>query len=112
MSERANITIEQGADFAATVDLKDDNGDIIWLQGYYANAAMKKWYTSTTIAAVFGTNINVASGEVTISLPANTTGQIKSGRYVYDVYITSSTSNTVQRIMEGIATVTPGVSYK
>ena len=40
---------------------------------------------------------------------STTSSNIKAGRYVYDVKITSP-GNTVTRVIEGILTVTPKVS--
>jgi hypothetical protein len=110
MATKANLVIDQGTTFSTTLSLTDDNGDILNLNGYYANSQMRKWYTSLSPTATFTTSINVSSGEVTLSLPANTTSNIIAGRYVYDVEITEQSTNTVSRIVEGIVTVTPQVT--
>jgi PKD repeat protein len=110
MATKANLVIDQGTTFSSTLSLKDDIGDILNLNGYYANSQMRKWYTSTSATATFTTSINVSSGEITLSLSANTTSNITSGRYVYDVEITEQSTNTVSRIVEGIVTVTPQVT--
>ena len=44
-----------------------------------------------------------------LTLNANQTSNIVSGRYVYDIELTDA-SNSVSRIVEGIVTVTPQVT--
>lgn len=108
MSTKANLVIDQGSTFSADLTLKDENGDPLALSGYTANSQMRKWYTSSNATAVFTTSINTFSAVITLSLTANQTGLITSGRYVYDVEIDDGV--TTSRIVEGIVTVTPQVT--
>jgi hypothetical protein len=108
MATKANLVIDQGATFLVELDLKDENGDILVLSGYTANSQIRKWYTSSNATASFTTSINVVSGAVSLSLSANQTSSLTSGRYVYDVEIQNGSS--VTRIVEGIVTVTPQVT--
>lgn len=108
MATKANLVIDQGSTYSVTLDLTDENGDVIDLNGYVANSQIRKWYTSSTPAATFTTSINAASGELTLSLNANQTSNLVAGRYVYDVEITQS--NIISRIVEGIVTITPQVT--
>lgn len=109
MATKANLIIDQGTTFSVELDLTDDNGDILLLEGYTANAQMRKWYTSSN-STVFFTSINSNTGQISLSLTANQTGLLTAGRYVYDVEITDNTSNSVSRVVEGIVTVTPQVT--
>jgi hypothetical protein len=78
--------------------------------GYSVNANIKKSYYSVNNTATFTSTINdAANGNVTISISSGTSSNIKAGRYVYDVKITSPAS-VVTRVIEGILTVTPKVS--
>lgn len=108
MAIKANIVIDQGADFATTINLTDEDGDIIDLTDFTGAAQMRKHYTSVT-AYEFTVNISEASGEVTLSMTANTTDNIPAGRYVYDCELTDD-NGVKSRIVEGIVTVTPGVT--
>jgi hypothetical protein len=108
MASKANLVIDQGATFSTDLTLEDDNGDLISLVGYTANSQIRKWYTSSNAAATFTTSINTTSAVITLSLTANQTGDLTSGRYVYDVEISSGA--TVSRVVEGIVTVTPQVT--
>lgn len=111
MATKANITIDQGSSFTTQIDLTDENDDPIELAAYTANAQIRRWYTSTNAAAIFttSTGTNTAAGIITLSLTANQTANLEYGRYVYDVNVTDA-SNTTTRIVEGIVTVTPGVT--
>jgi hypothetical protein len=108
MSIKANIVIDQGADYEVTIDITDDNGDIVVLTGYTGAAQMRKHYTSLT-AYNFAVSISPLIGAVTISMPAATSANIASGRYVWDCELTSS-ANVVSRIVEGTVTITPQVT--
>lgn len=109
MATKANLVIDQGTTFSVELDLSDENGDILNLNGYSANAQMRKWYTSSNSLA-FSTSININTGQVTLSLTANQTGSLTAGRYVYDVELTENSSNSISRVVEGIVTVTPQVT--
>lgn len=108
MALKANIVIDQGTDFSTSINVTNDDGDIVDLTGYTAAAQMRKHYTSAN-AYNFTTSISAGQGIVTISMTANTTAAITAGRYVYDCELTSS-SNAVTRLVEGIVTVTPQVT--
>ena len=108
MATKANLVIDQGSTFSTDLTLLDEYGDGITLIGYAANSQIRKWYTSATPAATFTTNINTTSSVITLSLSANQTSNLVSGRYVYDVEISDGSS--VSRIVEGIITITPQVT--
>jgi len=109
MATKANLVIDQGTTYSATLNLTDENGDPLNLNGFTANSQIRKWYTSSNSVA-FTTSINVSSGEITLFLTSNQTSNLASGRYVYDVEITETSTNAISRIVEGIVTVTPEVT--
>lgn len=110
MAAKANIVIDQGADFSTTLTVTDDNGNAVDLTGYSANGHIRKHYTSTT-ATVLDCSFSAprSDGQITISLGRSTSSDMEAGRYVYDVEITSS-ANTRSRLIEGICTITPEVT--
>ena len=108
MASKANLVIDQGSTFSTDLSLSDENGDGLVLNGYTANSQIRRWYTSTNAAATFTTSINTVSSVITLTLTANQTSNLVSGRYVYDVEITDGVE--VSRIVEGIVTVTPQVT--
>ena len=110
MAVKANIVIDQGSDFSSTITVTDDAGNAVDLTGYTASGQVRKHYTSSTaydFTISFGTPRT--DGTVTLSMGRDVTANLESGRYVYDVEITSA-ANTRSRLVEGIATVTPEVT--
>ena len=108
MGSKVNLVIDQGTTFETTVTLRDDAGDILDLTGYSATGQIRKHYTSSNSTS-FSITLGGANGTVTLAMSANTTANVVAGRYVYDVELTTASSQ-VSRIMEGIVTVTPQVT--
>jgi hypothetical protein len=108
MATKANLTIDQGATFNTVITLTDSDGDAIDLTGYSGASQMRKHYTSST-AYEFDVALGGASGTITLSMSANTTASIASGRYLYDVELTDTTDQ-VSRVFEGIVTVNPNIT--
>jgi len=108
MATKANLVIDQGSTFTTDLTMTDEYGNALLLNGYTANSQMRRWYTSSNATATFTTSINASAGVITLSLTANQTSNITSGRYVYDVEINDGA--VVSRIVEGIVTVTPQVT--
>lgn len=108
MATKANLKIDQGADFATSITLTDDDGTVLNLTGYTGESHIRKYYTSTTHKS-FTVSVGANTGVVELELDANTSNNMEFGRYVYDVELTAS-DGTVSRIMEGIVTITPGVT--
>jgi hypothetical protein len=108
MALKANIVIDQGTSFSTSIDVTDEDGNIVNLAGFTGAAQLRKHYTSTAQTA-FTVSITAAAGVVALSLSANATNNIAAGRYVYDCELTDS-AGTVSRLVEGIVTVTPGVT--
>lgn len=109
MAVYANLTIDQGTDFRSTITVEDSVDGIVNLTGYTAVGQVRKTYNSTT-SYDFTTQINNPTlGELIIILPNTITANMKPGRYVYDVEITSPTG-TVTRVVEGQVEITPRVT--
>ena len=110
MAIKANIVIDQGTDFSSAIDLVDADGVIFDLTGYTAAAQMRKNYTSSA-ATTFTTAIPVpATGVINLTLSNTNTGALEPGRYLYDVEITQTGSGNITRVVEGVETVTPGMT--
>lgn len=79
------------------------------LTSYTVNAQIRKNYSSST-ATTFGTTITSATdGIIELTLTDVVTGALEEGRYVWDLVITGGDTKK-KRIVEGIATVRPGVA--
>lgn len=108
MAIKANITVDQGADYSTTIEIKDDNGVAINITGYSANAMIRKTFSSSNSLS-FQTTIDALNGRVTLSLPASNTYPLTAGRYMYDLIMTDPAARKT-RVVEGILTITPGVT--
>ena len=108
MAIKTNIVIDQGTTFQTSINVTDSEEVAVDLTGYSASAQMRKHYTSSN-AFSFTTSISPSLGIVTLSMTANVTNTIAPGRYMYDCELTD-TNGAVTRLVEGIVTVTPGVT--
>ena len=109
MAIKANLVIDQGTTFSAAVDVASADGSPYNLTNHTVAAQMRKNYASST-ATTFSTSHNGVGGQITLSIPSTTTATIEPGRYLYDVEITSGSGDSVTRVVEGIVTVTPGMT--
>lgn len=108
MAIKANLIIDQGVDYSTSITLTDDDGSIIDLTGYTAEAQLRKTYTSLS-AVNFVVSITASLGVVTLSMTSNVSSNIVPGRFVYDVLLRNA-QGIKSRIVEGIVTVTPRVT--
>jgi Ethanolamine utilization protein EutJ (predicted chaperonin) len=108
MAIKANLVIDQGTSFSAVIDVTDTGNAVYNLTGYTVAAQMRKNYSSST-AVTFSSSHNSSGGQITLLLTAANTISLEPGRYLYDVEITSA-GGTVTRVVEGVATVTPGMT--
>lgn len=107
MAAKVNVVMDQGATFTTSYTILDVNDQPIDFSTYTANSQMRKTYTSAN-AYTFTVNL-YSNGVVALSMNAANTNAIVAGRYVYDVEVEDLNGNR-SRIVEGIVTVTPGVT--
>lgn len=107
----AELTLDQGSTFLATIGLRNDDGTVINVAGYTFTSQMRKSYYSTNPTANIGITITDGpNGNITLAIDSANTANIKAGRYLYDIKMLDSGGNTTIRIVEGIMTVTPQVT--
>lgn len=111
MTGYVELFIDQGSTFNSIIHLTDDNTNSpINVSGYTANSQIRRSYYSANISAnITCTFSNTANGELTLSMTAAETANIKAGRYVFDVKTTDQ-YNTVSRILEGTINILPQVT--
>jgi hypothetical protein len=89
----SNIVIEQGFDFDTTFQLEDTaTATLLNLTGY-------------TVESI----TDATKGKVQISMASTITADLKPGRYVYDVKLTTS-GGAISKPVEGAALVRAGVT--
>lgn len=117
MADYEDFSIDQGADVAIELHLKEPDGSVKDLSGFTVLAMMKRTYNSGADDTVeFACSIEdpASSGVVILGLTnAQTDNLNTSGRYVYDVelHFTDEDENTIiERILEGKIKVNPSVT--
>ena len=110
MATIANLQIDQGANFATTVNLTNLDSTDFNLTGYTVASQMARTYTSATKTTITAAINNAATGEIALSLTNTQTSALNSGRYVYDVEITQTSGGAKTRVIEGQITVHPQVT--
>lgn len=106
----AELTIDQGTTFTASIDLaQDDETAINVASSTFTSQIRKSYYSSNPTANLTVSILDASNGKISLSLTASQTANIKAGRYLYDVKMVDS-SNTTLRLIEGIVTVTPQIS--
>lgn len=115
MAQYEEFIIDQGSDLALELHLINNNGSVKNLKNYSVAAKLKKTYTSDSSDTTTFTSVvtDATSGIVTLELTNTQTGALKKGRYVYDVeisFVDSSANTIIERVLEGVAIVTPSVT--
>lgn len=110
MAAIQNLVIDQGTTFVANIRYLDSDKAAINISGFDARSQMRKSYTSANAYTLTANVTDGAGGNVTISMTADETANVQSGRYVYDVEVYEANTGTVYRIVEGQITVYPEVT--
>ena len=108
MAAYSELNIEQYSTFNTTINVEDPSGDAVNLYGYSAASQMRKSYYSSSANTLTATITGNANGEITLSMTAANTALLTPGRYMYDLVITTGSTET--RVVEGIINVLPGVT--
>lgn len=106
----AELTIDQGTTFETSINLTNDDGTYIDVTDYTFQCQIRKsYYSMNPTANVTVSIVNPINGAVKLSLTAAETANVKAGRYLYDLKMTTDAAVTT-RVLEGIITVSPQVS--
>lgn len=111
MAAYAELYLDQGTTFNNVINLTDDlTNAYINVSGYTVRSQMRRsYYSQNASANIVCTITDAPNGEITMSMTAANTANLKPGRYLYDLEVVD-TNSTVSRILEGIITVTPEVT--
>ena len=105
-----DIVIDQGSDFAIQVAISE-GGAATPIATHSARAKLRTSPTSSTKTADFTcTIVNASEGKIKMALSNSTTASIASGKYYYDLELVNTGNNTVTRLLQGVARVTPEVT--
>lgn len=110
MSGKLDIVIEQGVKFQRTVQIKDKDENPVDITDDTFSGQVRKRHNSTDETLRFNITVaDAANGKISVSLSESETTAVEAGEYVYDMTWEPSVGNKV-RLLEGIATVSPGVT--
>ena len=117
MADYEDFSIDQGADVAIELHLKDPDGSVKDLTGFSVIAMMKRTYNSGSEDTVeFACSIEepASDGVVILGLTNDQTDSLNTtGRYVYDVelhFVDGDENTIIERILEGKIKVNPSVT--
>tara|TARA_Y100001963_G_scaffold84952_1_gene117644 strand:- start:445 stop:837 length:393 start_codon:yes stop_codon:yes gene_type:complete len=107
-----NLTINTGSDFKSSFDVLKPDKSAYNFTGYYGSAQMTKSVAvgaTGEIAATFNVGFtSAAGGQFNISLGSTATRNLKAGRHVYDILVSSG--STIYRIASGDILVLAGIA--
>lgn len=114
MTERYDMTCDQGATFIREITLTDDQGNPLNYTGYTAEMQIRKSHSDPVSVL----DVNTTNGRVTVSgaiglfrilISDEDTSALVPRTYVYDL-LAVSPEGTKDRILEGNFVVSPGVT--
>ena len=109
MAAISNLYIDAGSTFSAIITVRGSDGNTLNLNNFTIAAQIRKSYGSLTSYNFNATIFDAPTGKVRIVLPADVSSQIKPGRYLYDVEVTSPNGEKL-RVVEGIVLITPEIT--
>ena len=98
-----NFVIDQGATFEKVIYAQNSAGGNVTISTGTCAAKMRLSFNSSNNITALTTA--VAGSNVTLSLTATQTAAVTPGKYVYDVEYTQSGVTIVERLAEGIITI-------
>ena len=105
IKQTVNFVLDQGATFEKTITAQNSaSGNVTISSGTCASKMRQSTYSGNNIHT-FSTS--VTGSNVTISMTATNTANVAAGQYEYDIEYTQSDATTVERLAEGIVTVSP-----
>ena len=110
MASILNQVIDQGSTYSKLITVYQNDGTTIEnLTDWIPSAYVRKNYTSSDKVVILATAQEPQTdGKIVMSLTADQTAGMKSGRYVYDLQIKKGVE--VKRIVEGVITIRPEVT--
>ena len=103
--QTVNFVLDQGATLEKTITAQNSAGGNVTISSGTCAAKMRQSTYSGNNIHSFSTS--VTGSNVTISMTATNTANVAVDQYVYDVEYTQSDETTVERLVEGVITVSP-----
>ena len=103
--QTVNFVLDQGATFEKTITAKNTAGGNVTISSGTISAKLRQSIYSGNNIHSFSTS--VSGSNVTLSMSATNTANVSAGQYNYDIEFTQSDGTTIERLAEGIITVSP-----
>ena len=101
--QTVNLVIDQGCTFEKVIYAQNATSQNVTIStGTCASKMRQSYHSSNNITTL---TTAVAGSNVTISLTATQTAAVSPGNYVYDVEYTQSGGTIVERLAQGIITI-------
>lgn len=110
MATIAYLDIDQGSDFSTIIEIDNDDGSPVNLNGFTVYSQFRKSYGSVSGYNFICTVVDEGQGKISLSLPGNTSSGIKPGRYLYDIEIYNIQAGAKTRVVEGVLTINPEIT--
>lgn len=108
MVDRANLYINQKADFQTPLSFYDNSGPID-MSSYNFYGQIRKIYSSTVLANFKFHLVDLQEGEVEIYLEKQDTEDLPEGKYQYDIII-EHLNGEVTKVLEGLIFILPTIT--
>lgn len=110
MTDYVELYIDQGADFETTIVLQDDVTNLYQnVQNYTVTGTLRRSLISQNASGNLVCSItDAANGEITISMSASNTANLRTGTHLFDIRAYSG--GKYDRLLEGIIIVTPSIT--
>ncbi len=103
-----NYTVDRSANLQIDIAVSNSSGAALDLGDYTSNAYYKTHVEAANSVTI--TSAGYSNGTLRLTLTGVQTANVTVGRYMYEAYITHTSSNTSYRVQEGILTFTGGLS--
>ena len=105
MTTKENLYVNQGTDFATTLELTQDSGDDYSEYNFYCDVC--KLYSNTKkFSAELTVLTNGSVNELELRFSKETTSYLEGGKYTYDVMMENPVGS-VSKILEGLIFLIP-----
>jgi len=100
----ADLTIYEGADFFQKFQIVNTLGDVQDLTGYTGKAEFRD-AAGGTLFGTFTVVLGTTDGMMDLKMEDALTDALTPGTYVYDVFITNTSTDDIQNVLSGTVTV-------
>lgn len=109
MATISNLVIDQGTTFSSIITLRNQDGTPLNLTDFTVKSQFRKSYQSSTAVNFTASIYDATAGKVRLQLSPSDTTNIRSGRYLYDIELTSPNGEKI-RPLEGLVILTPEIT--